>query len=638
VTSPRAKAAQRDEAARRRRTGRSGGRSPDPGRRIATGPHDTAPGRLDGSAPDRVDWAEPGRVDGAEPGRVDGAEPGRVDSAEPGCGAASALVDGAAPGRADGAAPGRVRGAVAGRPAPTAPRGPIAVLRAYRPFMPVFLGLFLSLLTVGASLAVLPFYVVRRLGGGPVEVGVVVAAIAVTSILARPTAGRLGDRRGYKPVMLAGALLCAAAGAGYLVVDLVPALPGPPVAALLAVRLLHGVGEATVCTGGVAWLVSLSPPERRGRIVGLYGVYMWLGITLGASAGGLLVVRGYPPVWLFCVATPLVGAVLVALKRPPVQGPPPAGRAGLFPRVVWLPGIAMTLGGLGYAALAGFGALYLDERGIAGGGLVFGAFGTTYIGVRLLLGNLPDRRGGAPVAFWSGLVEVAGLLLVAYGRDLPTTLAGAAVAGAGLSLLFPALALLVIRRTPAERQGGAVGAFTSFWDLGIAVGPPLTGALRDRGSYPLAFAVMAVAAALTSLLAVVRGRSDRRAARAAGGVAPDPARAAADPGRSGPPRGAGVPAQRGKAGAPTRPSGAGSRGPGAASRGSAAGGGRSTADGRRRKSPAATGGAAGEGRAKPKAPGDPRGRADAPGAVAGGGGRGRSRKQRKRAARRRSRG
>ena len=139
--------------------------------------------------------------------------------------------------------------------------GQDSALAFYRPFLPLFGTIFCCLLSVGASLATLPFWVTDRLGGGNLAVGFVVATIAMAAIVARPIAGRLADRRGYKPILMAGALACAAAGALYL--------GALHVAVVIPVRLLHGIGEAAVYTAGAAWLVAICPPARRGRVVGL---------------------------------------------------------------------------------------------------------------------------------------------------------------------------------------------------------------------------------------------------------------------------------------------------------------------------------------------------------------------------------
>ena len=71
-------------------------------------------------------------------------------------------------------------------------------------------------------------------------------------------------------------------------------------------------------TGGAAWLVSLCPADRRGRVVGLYGIYMWLGITLGTLAGTVAMrVAGFPAVWAFCAVAGAAGFLSVVVKNAP---------------------------------------------------------------------------------------------------------------------------------------------------------------------------------------------------------------------------------------------------------------------------------------------------------------------------------
>ncbi|HET9894549.1 MAG TPA: MFS transporter [Streptosporangiaceae bacterium] len=367
-------------------------------------------------------------------------------------------------------------------------------LHFYRPFLPMFGGIFCCLLGVGASLATVPFFVLRGLHGGNVEVGVAVAALSVAAVVGRPVAGRVADRHGYKVVMLAGTVICVLAGAAYYgAVN-----PG----LLVAVRILHGAGEGTVYTGGAAWLVSLCPAERRGRVVGLYGICMWLGITLGTLAGTVAMrVAGFHAVWGLCVVAGAAGFLSVVVKAAPPRQRAATVRSSILPAAAVMPGIAVSLAALGYAALAAFVSLHMLTRGVPDGIAAFDAFGFTYIGVRLFIGNTPDRLGPRRVAFWSALVEAVGLIIVALAPNLLAVIAGGLVIGAGLSLLFPSLALIVINASHESQRGAALGAFTSFWDLGIAVGAPAAGLIASLTNYADIYYVMAAFAVASAALA-----------------------------------------------------------------------------------------------------------------------------------------
>ena len=69
-------------------------------------------------------------------------------------------------------------------------------------------------------------------------------------------------------------------------------------------------------TAGSAWIVDLAPTERRGRVIGLYGLAVWGGLSLGPLIGELLLhASSYELVWIFAAAAPFTGA-LIALADP----------------------------------------------------------------------------------------------------------------------------------------------------------------------------------------------------------------------------------------------------------------------------------------------------------------------------------
>ncbi|MFD0000375.1 MFS transporter [Nocardia sp. NPDC127526] len=356
----------------------------------------------------------------------------------------------------------------------------------------VFGGLFCGYLGLAAAIPVLPGHVRAEFGAGDLAVGLAVTATALTALLTRPWFGGLADRHGPRTVMRFGALAVAVAGVLYFV--------PLGLAGLLAVRLLAGLGEAALFTAGAAWAVALAPQQRRGQVIGLYGVAMWGGISLGTATGAALGSLGVGAVWLFCAALPVVGMALISTVTPPPATAPGGGR-GLMLRPAALPGLALALAAAGYVGLAAFIIRDLDLRGIGSGAVVLSVFSAVYAGTRLFIGHLPDQLGPRGVATVSGIGEAAGLLIIAAAPNLPVAIAGVLVMGAGFSLLHPSLALLVMNRADATKQGAALGAYTSFWDLGLFVWGPATGAIAAGFGYRAVF----VAAAGCALAAAALG-------------------------------------------------------------------------------------------------------------------------------------
>lgn len=370
----------------------------------------------------------------------------------------------------------------------------------------VFLAAMMSFLAIGAALPVLPAYVRGPLHSSDLAVGIVVGAFAITAVICRPLAGRQADRRGRRIVMSTGGLVMALGGVLYLISDGIPSL--------IVGRLVSGAGEGLVYTAGATWAVDLAPEDRRGLALGLFGLAVWGGLSLGPVAGELLRSNvSYDAVWILTAALPLIGALIATSLPEPMQVRTSAeaqvrrGLRAMLPRAAHRPGIALALANVGYAALAGFVVLALKARGIGGGATVFTAFAVAVFASRLVFGRVPDRVGARPTATAAGLLEALGLTTIASATTLPLALLGAVIVGAGFSMLFPSLALMVVGDVEDDRRGSALGAFTAFFDIGVGLGGPIAGATASLAGYPAVFYLSALAALGTAVLAAVPERA-----------------------------------------------------------------------------------------------------------------------------------
>jgi len=131
-----------------------------------------------------------------------------------------------------------------------------------RAFAVLWLGGFAFFLSFLLLLSALPLFA-RRLGASDGAIGVIMAAFAVTSLLLRPITGWGADRYGRRPFMLAGAAIFAVASLAY---GWVAGALG-----LVLVRLLHGAGMGLYPTAATAMVVDITPVERRGMVLGIYG-------------------------------------------------------------------------------------------------------------------------------------------------------------------------------------------------------------------------------------------------------------------------------------------------------------------------------------------------------------------------------
>jgi predicted MFS family arabinose efflux permease len=373
--------------------------------------------------------------------------------------------------------------------------------------LPFVLMVFLGFLTIGVPLPVLPLHVHGVLGFGTVLAGLVVGIQSLATVLTRGYAGTTTDLRGARRAVLGGLAACLLAGGTYLASVLLMRWPVASLVVLIAGRLVLGVGESQLLTGGLTWAIGTVGPRHAGRVMALNGIAMYAALAAGAPIGlALNAAFGFAAVAVAVILLP-IAAALLAMVLPPV--PPSGGRRIPFHRVIgliWRQGMSLALATAGFGVIATFLSLAFASRGWSGAGLSLAAFGGAYILVRIPFSGLPDRIGGRPVALVSMLIEAGGLLILCVAASPVQALAGAAVTGAGFSLVFPALGILAIRRVPPENRGLGLGAYAAFFDVAMGVTGPVAGAIAAGFGYAAVFLTGAAAALLSFALLLATGR------------------------------------------------------------------------------------------------------------------------------------
>jgi MFS family permease len=336
----------------------------------------------------------------------------------------------------------------------------------------------------------------ERLDIGKGGAGLLQASYAIGNLVGALPAGWLAARAGVRAAVLTGLAIMSVAGLAFAF--------GDSIVVLDAARFVHGVGGACSWAGGMAWLATAAPPERRGEVIGTALGASIFGVQLGPVLGTLATAIGQETAFSL---TALLGLGLAAWT---LTVPAPAGRAqamtaplaALRRRSVRI-GIWLTvLPAMGFGVLDVLAPLRLDELGASG--LAIGATFFVAAGVEAaispLAGRISDRRGAAAVVR-PGLVAGAVALVVLQAPQTALPLAAAVVVTGGVLGLLWAPAGGILSRG-AERvgleQGYAFALFNLAWASGFTAGSAAGGGLAEVTGDAVPYLAVAVLFALTA--------------------------------------------------------------------------------------------------------------------------------------------
>lgn len=320
-------------------------------------------------------------------------------------------------------------------------------------------------LTVMSSAALAPALPALRAHfpelGGSVRLVVTMPSLAIA--VAAPLAGRLVDRIGAGPLLVASTALYATAGASALFLD--------ALWAILLSRLWIGAAAAGAMTSSSTLAAALLDEAERARFFGRQASVMSLAGVVSVALGGLLASRHWrAPFVLYLAAVPVF---LIALRFVPFGAAPPAKAPEEQTDRSWrrLPIYASTIVAMIFVFIVPLEVPFLLVRRNASVAGFAVAMTTLFAAVSSLW--VVRARAASPGVWLArsfGAMGV-GYLIVGLGDGLVVRLIGLAVAGAGSGLIMPRVSQWLLSTTSAHSRSKSIGMLTSCVYAGQFLSP-----------------------------------------------------------------------------------------------------------------------------------------------------------------------
>lgn len=342
----------------------------------------------------------------------------------------------------------------------------------------------ITLIDVFGYMIMIPLlpYLAQKYGASGVEVGALLATMAVASTVAAPVWGALSDRVGRKPIVLISQFVSLA---GYVALAFAPTLGG-----LFIARGVAGIGGGNL---GVtqSYIADVTGEEYRDRAYAAFGVVFGLGIVLGPVTGGFLVHFGYGVPFLVAAGIEVLN-ILLTLRFLPQVRRKRGERFALLPAmrdVLERPAVRSLVlrHALFIFAVTYFFSVFalFVERVLHGGPqltswLIAGCGAVGGIGLALAVGPFAKRFGDDAVARAGIVLGIVAYAALGFVHQLWFFCVVLIVWSLGAAAVEPTLSALLSKRAPADERGAALGFNDAMSNVALMAAPALGGFVVDR--------------------------------------------------------------------------------------------------------------------------------------------------------------
>ncbi|MEZ2239870.1 MFS transporter [Microcoleus sp.] len=367
--------------------------------------------------------------------------------------------------------------------------------------------------SLASLLPTLPLYV-QSVGGTKQQIGFVMGAFAIGLLFSRPQLGKMADSRGRKQVLLLGTLVATIAPLCYLLAKSIPLL--------LLIRAVHGISIAAFTTAYSALVTDLSPPGKRGELIGYMSLVSPIGMAVGPAMGGFLQAWvGYTPLFLMSASFATMALFCTRQIVEPSWGDLAKQKLlsedkdqKKYWQMLWnprvrIPALVLFLVGLVFGTLSTFMPLFVQETEASfNPGLFYSTAAIASFSMRLVTGRASDKYGRGLFISGGLICYFFSMFLLYSANNSSAFLIAALVEGCAGGTVLPMMVTLMSDRCQPQERGRLFSLCIGGFDLGIAIAGPTLGFVAEQVGYRNMFGFAAGFACLALVIFVTQCSKD----------------------------------------------------------------------------------------------------------------------------------
>lgn len=327
----------------------------------------------------------------------------------------------------------------------------------------------------------------KDIGGTSLEASLAISIFSITSLVFRLVSGNAVDTLGKKPVALAGVLIMVISTLSYVWM---------PVAGLLIMRVLQGVGWGMTSAAIAAAFSDMVPSDRRGEGIGYYSLTMIVSMSMAPLVAIMIMnSTGFNIIIATSIALLVIGTPFLKTSKIPETLSKAHGLKGkkiiewnnLFEKRALLPSFLCFILVITLCAIMSYIYLFGKEIKMTNIWIYFIGHVSMVLITRPFIGRIFDKRGHVVVIIPGAISMLLGLFILSFANSTALLVIASLLYGLGYGATQPSLMAWAVNRSPAERRGAANGTFLCSMDLSFTIGPLILSYIADRSSYAVMY-------------------------------------------------------------------------------------------------------------------------------------------------------